>query len=211
MARGRRKTGNPFAGGITLLFLFFVIGKAISDFWQKLSPDLQTIIIIVGPLTLLALIGCLTYYLWRRFRLRKQAWQRAMSNWRQSNKDGKVGEIHSAKFFSPAHLEKFSTELFKQMGYRVIHTGKCGDHGVDVHMINPNGQIELVQCKQWAKPVGEPEVRDLAGAMLHERAIQGFIIAPGGFTQSAKIWARGKNIILVDEHEIGRLVESAFV
>jgi restriction system protein len=138
------------------------------------------------------------------------AWQQAMYNWGQSIPAEHAPAHESARYFSPQELERFAGQLFKQMGYKVKLVGKSGDHGVDVRLVNPNGQVELVQCKQWHKPVGEPEVRNLAGAMVHENAIRGFIFAPGGFSQAAQRWARNKHIVLADEVEIRRMVESAY-
>ena len=57
------------------------------------------------------------------------------------------------------------------MGYRAQRVGETGDHGVDVMLINPKSQKEIVQCKQWNKQVGEPVIRDLFGAMMHEGAV----------------------------------------
>ena len=79
-----------------------------------------------------------------------------------------------------------------------------------MHLTNPLGQIELVQCKQLNKPVGEPTVCLLQGAMTHEKSIRGYILAPDGFTETARRYAIGTNIVLIDNLEIGRMVESAY-
>lgn len=79
-----------------------------------------------------------------------------------------------------------------------------------VRLISSKSEVELVQCKKCHKPVGEPEVRNLAGAMVHENAVRGFILAPGGFSQSARRWAIDKRIVLADEAEIGKMVESVY-
>ena len=106
-------------------------------------------------------------------------------------------------------MEDFAKQVYAKMGYKVKRTGQTGDHGVDVHLTNPKQEVELVQCKQWRKPVGEPAVRDLYGAMMHDGAVRGWIWSPSGFSKPAKKWAKGKPIILADDEEIGRLVESA--
>ena len=111
---------------------------------------------------------------------------------------------------SDIELEKFAARVYKKMGYRVQHVGETGDHGVDVMLVNPKNQKEVVQCKQWNKPVGEPVIRDLYGTMGHEGAIRGWLWAPRGFSVSARKWARGKGIELVDDKEIGHLIELAF-
>ncbi len=72
-------------------------------------------------------------------------------------------------------LETSATKVFNRIGYEVTHSGQTGDHGVDVRLVNPHRQIEIVQCKQYGKPVGEPEVRDLLGTMVHVGAVRGYL------------------------------------
>ena len=180
------------------------------SFWKNLLPGEQiiiTILVITIIITGIALIFVLRQHNRQK---RQAAWHRAMATWHQSIQDGKVIAYDSARYFSPAHLEKFAVELFRQMGYKAIHTGQSGDHGIDVRLTNPLGQIELVQCKQLNKLVGEPDIRAFEGAITHNKAVRGYFIAPGGFTEPARIYAKGTNVILVDNLEVGRMVESAF-
>ena len=111
---------------------------------------------------------------------------------------------------SDLELEKLAEQIYRKLGYRVQHVGQTGDHGIDVLLTNPNNQKEIVQCKQWGKPVGEAALRDLYGAMMHDRAIRGWIWAPRGFSGPAKAWAKGKPIVLVDDAEIDRLIGLAY-
>jgi len=46
--------------------------------------------------------------------------------------------------------------------------------------------------------------------MTHEKSIRGYILAPDGFTETARRYAIGTNIVLIDNLEIGRMVESAY-
>lgn len=209
MSRRRRTSSLKNLSQIVGFFILVGI-SSFAAFWKSLTKEFQDIILILVVTILISGTALVILWLLYRKRQREQAWRSAMINWAQSRQENRSPLTQTARFFSPTQLEKFAAQLFKQMGYRVAHTGQSGDHGVDVHLINPNGKAELVQCKQWRKPVGEPEVRDLAGAMMHEHAVRGFIFAPGGFTQAARAWARGKNIILADEREISRLVESAY-
>ena len=65
-------------------------------------------------------------------------------------------------------------------------------------MTRDSGGIWIVQCKHWRDPVGEPAVRDFYGAMHHENADGGAIVASGGFTPQARAWAQGKPFYLYD-------------
>ena len=46
--------------------------------------------------------------------------------------------------------------------------------------------------------------------MNHENPVRGWLWAPRGFSEPARKWANGKGIELIDDKEIGRLIELAF-
>jgi restriction system protein len=145
-----------------------------------------------------------------RKRERETLWKRAMAGWQTQGQLNPISQKHSALQLSDIELEKLAAQVYKMMGYQVQHVGQMGDHGIDVLLINPNNQKELVQCKQWSKPVGEPVLRDLYGAMMHDQAVRGWLWAPRGFSGPAKAWAKGKAIVLVDDAEINRLIGIAY-
>ena len=205
----RRRSGSASVFELIVILLCGV-GATLLNFWQGLSTESQIILAILGCIAILASIGAYIAFDISRKRQRAISWRRAMVAWKQSSQSGKVTEIQTARLLSSHDLEKFAAQVYTKMGYRVVHTGHTGDHGVDVRLVSPAGQVEIIQCKQWKKPVGEPDVRNLAGAMVHEKAIRGFFWAPGGFTTEAIRWAKGKSIILMDDREINRIVESVF-
>ena len=98
----------------------------------------------------------------------------------------------------PGEFEEMTAELYRARGYQASKTGASGDHGVDVVVKSKDGKKMIVQCKRWRKPVGESIVRDFYGAMQHEKAAHGTIIATSGFTQQAIEWAKGKPMSLHD-------------
>lgn len=186
-------------------------GLSLARWWREQPPEGQLIVGIGTVMALGAGIGLIVLVQVERQRKRRLAWQRATADWISSRQTGRVPAYYSTEHMGAAELEKFAAQVYAKMGYRVTHTGRSGDHGVDVKLTRPDGQIELVQCKQWKnRPVGEPEVRDLYGAMMHLHAVRGFIWAPRGFTTAARRWCQGKPIVLADSREISRLVESAF-
>ncbi len=132
-----------------------------------------------------------------------------MAGWNNAQGSAII-QKQSAIYMSDIELEKFATQVYRKMGYHAEHNGETGDHGVDVMLMNLKNQKEIVQCKQWNKPIGEPVIRDLYGAMIHEKAIRAWVWAPRGFSQPAKSWAKGKPIELVDDEKIGQLVELAY-
>jgi hypothetical protein len=209
MARRRK---NSLLGAFLQLavFLFFLGSSSLAAFWNSLTPQLRIAFSIT--IAVIFLSGTALVILWFRYRKyqRELAWNQAMSAWNQNRKNQLTGQNTSSRHLTPMELEKFTAQVFKKMGYRVSLTAETGDHGIDVRMINPKGQIEVVQCKQWNRPVGEPEVRDLSGAMVKERAVRGFLVAPYGFSEAARKWAKGTAVVLIDEREFDRIIMRAY-
>ena len=83
---------------------------------------------------------------------------------------------------SPEDFEEWVAACFRKMGYSAKVTGTHGtggDHRVDVIAKKP-GEKAVVQCKSWkVGQVGEPEVRDLYGAMRHYRADKAYLVTSG--------------------------------
>ncbi len=44
-------------------------------------------------------------------------------------------------------LEHLAMEVFIRLGYQARSVGRSGGRGIDVHMVNPAGGIEVVQCR----------------------------------------------------------------
>lgn len=208
MARRRRNNTDDIAKGIVAVLLLGY--GALANFWKSLSPEYQTLFLILSISAFVVGIAFIVVLIRYKKQQRRIAWERAMKALGGSQNGGRHNNGLFVRTISPGALEKLAAQTYRQMGYRVVHTGQSGDHGVDVHLTNPDGQTELVQCKQWNHPVGEREVRDLVGAMVDEKAARGIIWAPGGFTTPAVRWVKGKPITLADEKEISRIIEAAY-
>jgi restriction system protein len=117
-------------------------------------------------------------------------------------------ELHQALVADPTQdalnrlswrdFEHLTAESFRQQGYRVVMRGGDGpDGGVDIELHQGQDKY-LVQCKQWkATKVGVAIVRELYGVMAAERAVGGFVVASGAFTEEAQRFAEGRAIRLV--------------
>jgi hypothetical protein len=193
-----------------VLFLGFLAYDPIRAWWQSIPPTGRFFLLAGAGIVLMAGIGALFAFLIYRNREREKIWRLAMTGWLNRSRTEGIVHKHSALYLSDMELEKLAAQVYKKMGYRVQHVGQTGDHGIDVLLINPNNQKEIVQCKQWSKPVGEATLRDLYGAMMHDQAVRGWIWAPRGFSGPAKTWAQGKPIVLVDDAEINRLIGIAY-
>jgi HJR/Mrr/RecB family endonuclease len=211
MSRRQRRSKFELGEQIAKFFLllFLLAYTPVVAWWNSIPETLRTITLIAITTLVLASIGLVITLIIYKKRERAIVWKRAMYNWQNKDQANMVIQKQSAKYLSETELEKFSAHLFSKMGHKTQLTGNTGDHGVDVMLVNPKGQKEIVQCKQWNKPVGEPQLRDLYGAMQHDKAVRGWLIAPRGFSEPAKRWAKGKAIELIDDEQIGRLLQNA--
>ena len=212
MPRKRRRSTRrwlPPAAGLIIL-LAFAAYDPIVNWWQSLGPTSKFLLLAGTGFVLMIAIGGVFAFLIYRKRERDRIWRLAMAGWQNGSRREENRPQRSAMHLSDLELEKLAEQVYKKLGYSVQHVGQTGDHGIDVLLINPNNQKEIVQCKQWRKPVGEAALRDLYGAMMHDQAVRGWIWAPRGFSGPAKAWARGKSIVLVDDAEINRLIGIAY-
>jgi hypothetical protein len=212
MPRKRRRSSRrwiPSAAGLVIL-LTFAFYSPVVNWWQSLASTNRFIMLAGTGFVLMMGIGAVFAFLIYRKRERDRIWRLAMAGWQNGSRVEQNYPKQSAIHLSDLELEKLAEQVYKKLGYSVQHVGQTGDHGIDVLLTNPNNQKEIVQCKQWSKPVGEAALRDLYGAMMHDNAIRGWIWAPRGFSGPAKAWASGKPIVLVDDAEINRLIGIAY-
>ncbi len=105
-------------------------------------------------------------------------------------------------------FENLVANLFRRMGYEVRYTPNSSDEGIDLFLSKTNKKA-IVQCKRYDQTkVGQPIVRDLYGAMFHEKADEAYLVTTGLFSQPAQQWARGKPIQLIDGNELIEWIES---
>ena len=99
-------------------------------------------------------------------------------------------------------------EAFRMRGYAVTECGGGGaDGGVDIEL-RKGSEIFLVQCKQWrAYKVSVTVVRELYGVMAARGAAGGFVVTSGVFTSDAEVFARGRNIELIDGSILQTMIE----
>jgi hypothetical protein len=202
--RGHRTTLDRILLAITALFVlggFMALG-----FLKNESQENRALLIIVSSLGILGgLIALmLINILW--IRLRMWTWQRAMTGWRRRH------QVDSApKFILPDHvteseLRQLATRTYSRIGYRLSARENTDMY---LHLINPDGKIELVACTQQPEPVVLHQVYPLELEMKRVKAVRGFFWAPGGFTDESIEWVVHRSIVLADRVEIGRLVDCA--
>ena len=104
-------------------------------------------------------------------------------------------------------FEQLVGAYFRKQGFEVHRTGGSGpDGGVDLQL-RRDGELTLVQCKQWrAFTVGVGVVRELYGVMAAQGAVGGYVVTSGRFTSEAQAFAAGRNIVLVDGAKLAALL-----
>lgn len=110
---------------------------------------------------------------------------------------------------SPKAFEHYVAALFRRKGYRVNVSGRSGDEGVDLEIIQPNGKRAIAQCKRYRNTVGPDVVRELFGTMIHERVHHAFLVTTAPISEGAYAWARNKPMTLIDGDTLARLVAAA--
>lgn len=131
--------------------------------------------------------------------------ERILSKARKDSR-ANIAELESLRELSPSEFEQVIAGFFQSMGYRTRLSEASHDHGVDVLVYDGKGQKWIVQCKRYRGVVGEPILRDLLGAMLHERAQRAYLMTTGSISKKAREWVRGKPIIIYDGQGLVRLL-----
>jgi len=107
----------------------------------------------------------------------------------------RLRQLDEIKLLDPIAFEYFVGAIFERMGYIIQTTATTGDEGVDL-ILHKDTRLAVVQCKRYEGSVGQPVVRDLYGAMLHNRADEAYLVTTGTITLPAQRWATGKPIHL---------------
>lgn len=74
---------------------------------------------------------------------------------------------------SGSDFERWVAYQYRRQGWRVEQTGQSGDHGRDRVLTHPTeGWKQIVQCKRWNQPIGEPVLRELLDRQLLSSAVR---------------------------------------
>lgn len=106
-------------------------------------------------------------------------------------------------------FEDYISNLFRKLGFAVEATDYSNDSGIDLIATYEKPIFSgkyIIQCKNWNSPVGQPEVRDLYGVVMDQRANKGILITPSDYTQQAYDFAKGKNIELINGSVLRTLI-----
>ena len=127
----------------------------------------------------------------------------AASSWTERRRKRRLLDtrdgIASIRALSWREFEELVAEAFRREGYSVIQNTKAGaDGGVDIRL-RRNGEVFLVQCKNWNRnKVGVGVLREMYGVMIDAGAAGVIIVCSGHFTHDARAFAKEKPVRLVD-------------
>ena len=111
---------------------------------------------------------------------------------------------------TPDAFEQLITNLFNKMGFDAHPTRTSKDGGVDCIAYYKKaivGGKYVIQAKRWTNTVQVDAVRDLFGAMDHERANKGILITTSRFAPACWKFAEGKPMELIDGSNLLALIE----
>lgn len=133
--------------------------------------------------------------------------------WRQQRNARASGSLpiisaERLQTLSPKAFERYVAGLFRQKGYRVLVRGGSGDLGVDLEITGARGRRAIVQCKRYQNTVGAEVVRELYGTLVHEKVVWAFLVTTADISDSAREWAQGKPITLIDGDLLAEIAAS---
>ena len=202
--RGHRTTLDRILLAITALFVmggFMALG-----FLKNVTQENRALIVMVSSLGMIGGLAALMFVnaLWSR--LRRWTWQRAMAGWHRKYQVGSAPKFSLSEPVGEPQLTQLAIRTYARIGYRLVPRR---DTDLYLHLINPDGRIELVACKPQAEPIELHQVYPLELEMKRVKAVRGFFWAPSGFTDDCMEWVIHRSIVLADRIEIGRLIDCA--
>src|SRR5215207_4819808 len=103
--------------------------------------------------------------------------------------------FETVRAMSGVQFELYVAGLLRAMGHNTRVLGGSGDQGVDL-IVDYFGERVAVQCKNYAKPVGNKPVQEVYTGAKHHRCQQAWVVAPAGFTDGAFELARSVGVKL---------------
>jgi len=151
------------------------------------------------------LVGLIFISVFRKW-FRKRIWLRAMSAWNESSQPRNTPKLDKLSHLSDDELKQLAIQIYSRIGYRIANSE---DETGYLQLINPDGRIELIACKQQSDLIKLHHIYSLELEMKRTKAVRGFFWASAGFTSETRQWVMHRPIILADQQEIGRLVDCA--
>lgn len=120
------------------------------------------------------------------------------------------GELIDLNSIDPLAFEKLIVSLLNKMGLAARTTEITSDGGIDIVAFSEEpitGGKYIIQCKRQKSNVAVSYVRDLYGAVNHERANKGIFIITSDYSAQCWKFAEGKPLELINKLRLIQLLE----
>jgi Restriction endonuclease len=104
----------------------------------------------------------------------------------------------------PAEFEAFCAEELRRAGWDARVTMQSRDQGVDV-VAEKNHVRVVIQCKLYARPVGNKSVQEAAAGKAHEQADYGIVVTNNRYTLAAEQLAATNGVLLLHYRDLQNL------
>ena len=105
---------------------------------------------------------------------------------------------------TPAEFEAFCAEELRRAGWDARVTMQSRDQGVDV-IATKKGRRIVLQCKLYARPVGNKSVQEAVAARGYEKADFGIVVSNNRYTSAAEQLANTNGILLLHYRDLRNL------
>jgi HJR/Mrr/RecB family endonuclease len=98
-------------------------------------------------------------------------------------------------------------ELFRRKGYEVEISGGIGSDGGSDLWLRKDGQLTLVQCRQWGNwKVSAPPMQEFLQTVAEPNGARGIFVTTGDYTDEARELAQESPVELIDGAGLNRLI-----
>ncbi len=109
---------------------------------------------------------------------------------------------------SPTEFERCCADYLNLRGWVSETTKGSGDQGADV-LARKAGHLLVLQCKKYAKPIGNKAVQEVISAKVYKRATSAAVVSNQPYTPAARELAQRAGVLLLhfsDLRNIDRLL-----
>ena len=115
--------------------------------------------------------------------------------------EGDAAPISDADIISGEHYEMLCRNVLQAHGWRVETTPVTGDQGADL-IADAGGCRVVIQCKFYAKPVGNRAVQEAHAALGFHAGDRAAVVSNAAFTRSAKQLAQANGVMLLHHDQL---------
>lgn len=105
---------------------------------------------------------------------------------------------------NPVLFEHYCADILEKHGWQVSTTKASGDQGADL-IAKKNGEVVVLQCKQYRGSVGNAAVQQAFSAKSHYAADHAGVVTESRYTKSAIELSESTGVLLLDPEMLSSL------